>query len=453
MDIRNGHSQMGRTARLGPSGRATRSMGISMAPDDNHSATEPTAGRSDGATGPTLTRRPGLWIGIVVVLAVAGGGWFGWQHYGPRLFPAEAQAVTAPMPPPTVTVSAPLIKNIIEWDEYTGQFAPVEDVEIRARVSGYLQSVHFHDGQIVEQGDLLYVIDPRPFEIALESAEAQLTSAQAAVDLAQAQLKRAEALQKNDFVSRSAFDERQQEARASIANVGVAGAAVERAKLDLEYTRITAPVTGRVSATAVDVGNLVTGGNDGSTVPLTTIVSLDPIHLVFDVSESNLLEYQRAFMDGRLKSPRANTVAVQARLMDEDVWTINGTLDFIDNQVDRTSGTIRARALLPNPGNVITPGQFGQIRIPASEPYDALIVPEASLVTDQAQKVVLTVAEDGTVVPKPVRAGPNRGPLLRIIRSGLTPEDRIIIDGLLRARPGGKVTAEEGSFDLPDPEE
>lgn len=424
-----------------------------MTPHDNGSAAGPTSEQSNGLRGPAPARRPGPWIATAVLLALAAAGWAGWQQYRPALFPTEAQAVTAPMPPPTVTVSPPLIKHIVEWDEYTGQFAPVEEVEVRARVSGYLQSIHFRDGQIVAQGDLLYIIDPRPFEIALASTEAQLTAAQARVDLAKAQLRRAEALQKNDFVSQSAYDERQQEASAAIAEVGVARAAVERARLDLEYTRITAPVGGRVSATRLDVGNLVTGGDDGSTSPLTTIVSLDPIHLEFDVSEANLLEYQRAFMDGRLKSPRANTVAIQARLMDEDGWTLKGTLDFIDNQVDRTSGTIRVRALLPNPGNVITPGQFGQIRIPASEPYDAVIVPEAALVTDQAQKVVLTVAEDGTVVAKPVRAGPNRGPLLRIIREGLEPGDRIIIDGLLRARPGGQVTPVAGSFDLPDPEE
>lgn len=425
-----------------------------MASDDISSAPEPNAAPNAAAEAPRRRQRRGRWIGSLVLAAAIVGGWLAWQHYGAALFPGEAQAVTAPSPPPpSVTVSPPLIKRIVEWDEYTGQFAPVQEVEVRARVSGYLQSIHFRDGQIVEQGDLLYVIDPRPFEIALASAEAQLAAAQARVDLAEAQLRRAEALQKNDFVSQSAYDERRQEARAAVAEVGVARAAVERARLDLEYTRITAPISGRVSATRLDVGNLVTGGNDGSTPPLTTIVSLDPIHLVFDVSEANLLEYQRAFMDGRLKSPRANTVAVEARLMDEDAWTLQGTLDFIDNQVDRTSGTIRVRALLPNPGNVITPGQFGQIRIPASEPYDALIVPEAALVTDQAQKVVLTVTEDGTVVAKPVRAGPNRGPLLRIIREGLRPDDRIIIDGLLRARPGGQVTPVEGSFDLPDPEE
>lgn len=424
-----------------------------MASSDDRSPSEQTVPQGIGDT-PTRRRwHAGHVIAVVLLAAGIGGAWFAWQRYDPAMFGGEAQAVTAPPPPPAVTVSRPLVKNIVEWDEYTGQFAPVEEVEVRARVSGYLQSIHFQDGQIVEKGDLLYVIDPRPFEIALASAEAQLAAAQARVDLAQAQLKRAEALQKNDFVSRAAYDERQQEARTAIAEVGVARAAVERARLDLEYTRITAPVTGRVSATAIDVGNLVTGGDNNTAPPLTTIVSLDPIHLVFDVSEAQLLEYQRAFMDGRLKSPRANTVAVQARLMDEDGWTMNGTLDFIDNRVDRTSGTIRVRALLPNPQNLVTPGQFGQVRIPASEPYDALIVPEAALVTDQAQKVVLTVAEDGTVVPKPVRTGPNRGPLLRIIRSGLTPDDRIIIEGLLRARPGAKVTPQDGSFDLADPEE
>src|SRR5690606_12017770 len=354
------------------------------------------------------------------------GGWYGWRSLDPAsrvallgsVSGAEA-AITAPPPPPEVTVSRPLVKRITEWDEYTGQFAPIERVEVRARVSGYLQSVHFTDGEIVEAGDLLYVIDPRPFEIALESANAQLASAQAAADLAQAQLARAAALQKNDFVSKSAYDERLQESRAAAAMVGVAQAAVEAARLDLEYTRITAPISGRIGASEVDVGNLVTGGNSGATTLLTTIVSVDPIHLVFDVSESNLLAYQRAIRDGRLRSLRGGAVPVEARLMDEDTWTLHGTLDFIDNQVDRSAGTIRVRAELPNPDGVITPGQFGQVRIPGSEPYDAILVPEASLVTDQAQKMLLTVADDGTVVPKPVRAGPNRGPLLRIIREGL----------------------------------
>jgi RND family efflux transporter MFP subunit len=421
-----------------------------MTPSDDVSMTAPGA-PSPVPSGPP--RRRGRWLVVLLLLVLAGAGWYVWHTYGPPGATEEAQAEITPPPPPSVTVSLPLVKRITEWDEYTGQFRAVEDVEVRARVSGYLEQVSFQDGEIVQAGDLLYVIDARPFEIALASATAQLASAQAAVDLAQAQLTRAEALQKNDFVSKSAYDERLQESRAAIANVGVAKAAVEAAKLDLEYTRVVAPIGGRIGATQVDVGNLVTGGNTGATTLLTTIVSLDPIQLVFDVSETNLLAYQRAIEDGRLGSLRGGAVPVQARLMDEQRWTLNGEIDFIDNQVDRSAGTIRARALLPNPDGIITPGQFGQVRIPGSQPYDAILVPEASLVTDQAQKMVLTVDAEGTVVAKPVRTGPNRGPLLRIIREGLEPTDRVIISGLLRARAGSKVSATEGSFDLPDPEE
>lgn len=388
---------------------------------------------------------------IILILVAVAGGYAAWRYH----FSSSATVAAAPAPatPPSVTVSLPLVKHITEWDEYTGQFVAPEQVEIRARVSGYLESVNFEDGQIVQQGDLLYTIDPRPFEIALASAEAQLAAAEAAVGLATNELKRAEALQKSDFVSRSNYDERLQQSRAAAASVDAAKAAVAAAKLDLDYTRVTAPITGRISDSAVDVGNLVTGGNSGNTTLLTTIVSIDPIQIVFDVSESNLLAYQRAITEGRLVSLRGGLVPVEVRLMDETGWTLHGKIDFIDNRVDRTAGTIRVRALLPNPDGLITPGQFGQIRIPGSEPYDAIIVPEAALVTDQAQKMLMTVAADGTVVAKPVRTGPNRGPMLRIIREGLDRTDKIIIDGLLRARPGGKVTPVEGSFDQTDPEE
>jgi RND family efflux transporter MFP subunit len=400
---------------------------------------------------PPVRRSPRI-AAILLMLLLIGGGYAGWHYFGKA--GAVIEAPPPPAAPPSVTVATPLIKRITEWDEYTGQFAPIQDVEIRARVSGYLQTVNFEDGQLVAAGDLLYTIDPRPFEIALAAAEAQLSAAQASVGLAQSQLKRAEALQKDDFVSRSAYDERLQESKSAFALVGVATAQVEAAKLDLEYTRVLAPTAGRIGATMVDVGNLVTGGNAGNTTLLTTIVSVDPIHLDFDVSESNLLAYQRAITDGRLASPRDAVVRIQARLMDEPDWTLHGALDFIDNQVDRSAGTIRVRAILPNPKGLITPGQFGQVRIPGSEPYEAMLLPEAALVTDQAQKIVLTVAADGTVVAKPVRVGPNRGPQLRIIREGLSPTDRVIIGGLLRARAGAKVTPVEGSFaDLRDPEE
>jgi RND family efflux transporter MFP subunit len=406
-------------------------------------------------SGPTRTNRKRLvWLGVAVLI-LAATGFLAWREglIAPGLTAATTAAAPSMPPPPTVVVSKPLVKQIVEWDEYTGQFTAVDSVELRARVSGYLQAIHFEDGQIVHAGDLLFEIDPRPFQIALASAKAQLEQARAAADLAVAQMKRSEALRKNDFASASSYDERVQQSRTAAASITVAQAAVDAAELDLEYTRITAPITGRISAHTISVGNLVTGGSGGGTTLLTTIVSLDPIHLLFDVSEANLLAYQRAIADGRLKSVRDGSVEVQAQLIDEQKWSLKGTIDFIDNQVDRTAGTIRVRAVLPNPTLLVTPGQFGRIRIPASEPYNAVLIPEAAIVSDQARKIVMTVAEDGTVVPKTVRLGPNRGPDLRIIREGLGPNDRIIISGLLRARPGAKVTTEEGKIDLTDLEE
>jgi RND family efflux transporter MFP subunit len=420
--------------------------------DTDHGQEAPSARRAASPGRAVGKSRRWVWLGLVVlVLAVA--GFLAWHQglIGPASTTTAVAATAAPAP--SVVVSKPLVKRITEWDEYTGQFTAVDSVELRARVSGYLQAIHFEDGQIVHEGDLLFEIDPRPFQIALASAQAQLEQARAASDLAIAQVKRAEALRKNDFTSASTYDERVQQARNSAAAINVAQAAVDEAKLNLDYTRIVAPVTGRISAHTISVGNLVTGGSGGGTTLLTTIVSLDPIRLLFDVSESNLLEYQRAIAEGRLKSVREGNVEVQAQLIDEDKWSMKGTIDFIDNQVDRTAGTIRVRALLPNPTLLVAPGQFGRVRIPGSEPYDAVLIPEAAIVSDQARKLVMTVADDGTVVPKVVRLGPNRGSDLRIIRSGLDPNDRVIISGLLRARPGSKVTVEEGKIDLPDPEE
>jgi RND family efflux transporter MFP subunit len=422
-----------------------------MSDIDPHADAGPSPG-APAARAPAGKRRHVGWIAILLLILLV-GGFFAW-HRGLIGFGETAAATTASPPaPPSVVVSKPLQKQITEWDEYTGQFQAVDSVELRARVSGYLQAIHFEDGQIVHQGDLLFEIDPRPFQIALASAKAQLEQAHAAYDLAVAEMNRAAALRKSDFTSASTYDERVQQSRNAAASITVAQAAVDAAALDLEYTRITAPVTGRISAHTISVGNLVTGGSGEGTTLLTTIVSLDPIRLLFDVSEANLLSYQRAIAEGRLPSVRDGTVEVQAQLIDEQRWSLKGTIDFIDNQVDRTAGTIRVRALLPNPGMLITPGQFGRVRIPGSLPYDAMLIPEAAVVSDQARKIVMTVAEDGTVVPKIVRLGPNRGPDLRIIRDGLDADDRVIISGLLRARPGAKVTAEDGKIDLTDPEE
>jgi RND family efflux transporter MFP subunit len=386
------------------------------------------------------------WLFGLGVLAVAvAGGFYWYQNRAPQ---SAEPAAGASMPPPLVTVASPLQQEIVEWDEFTGQFAAVEYVELRARVAGYLQSVHFEDGQIVKKGDLLFVIDPRPYEIALASAKAQLDEASARVDLAGRQLSRASKLRKDDFVAASTYDERAQELASSTAAVEAAKAAIRQAELDLEFTRITAPLSGRIGRHLVSVGNLIADGGGSAATLLATVVSLDPIYFDFDVSETDFLAYQRATISGRLKSAREGDFEVFAHLPDEEKWTIKGRLDFVDNQVDRATGTIRARAEFPNPDLLITPGQFGRIRIPGSEPYQAILIPDSALVTDQSNKLVMTVTADGTVVPKAVRPGPGYDPLgLRIIREGLEPTDQIIINGLIRARPGAKVTPEPGKIE------
>jgi RND family efflux transporter MFP subunit len=228
-------------------------------------------------------------------------------------------------------------------------------------------------------------------------------------------------------------------------------AAVNQAKLNLDYTRVTAPVAGRMGRHEVSIGNLIMGGTSGAsgTTLLTTIVSLDPIWLTFNVSEGDGMTYKRLVQKGEIKSARENTVGVQGQLMDEKDWTLKGTIDFVDNQYDRSSGTIRVRAAFPNPDLFITPGQFGRVRVPMSQLRPMILVPDSAVVTDQSVKLLFTVSDDGTVVPKPVELGAVTDDGLRIIRSGITPDDRVIINGLLRARPGGKVTAAEGTIGAP----
>jgi RND family efflux transporter MFP subunit len=356
------------------------------------------------------------------------------------------RAQQVPPSPPAVTVSPPLKKQITEYHEFTGQFAPVEYVEVRARVNGYLTEIHFTDGQLVNKGDLLFSIDSRPYDIALASARANLALAAASVELANRQLSRAGELRQKDFVAQSTYDERLQQMRAAEATVDAAKAAVRDAELNLEFTRVVAPVTGRISSRQVTVGNLISGGtNGGAATLLTTIVSLNPIYVNFDMSESDYLAYRRIAASGQLAGARENNLPVQIRLVDEKAWTHQGILDFVDNQVDRGAGTIRVRAVLDNPNLFITPGQFARIRMPNSIPYDALLVPESSVVTDQSNKILLTVAADGSVVPKPVTLGPMVDDL-QVVREGISADDKVIINGLLRARPGAKVTPQDGTI-------
>lgn len=397
-------------------------------------------------------RRSVVWALVLVLAAgVAAGLWWQGQQSGAtggegaarQAQPAEGAG--AP-PAPPVTVANPVYKEIVEWDEYPGQFKPVDAIDVRARVSGYLEQIHFTDGEVVRQGDLLFTIEKRPFEIALDSARAQLAEATAQLSLANRNLKRYEKMREGNIVGEADYDDRVEAVSAAKAAVAAAQAQLEQAELDLGYTEIRAPVTGRISQHLVSAGNLITGGYSGNTTLLTTIVSLDPIYFEFDVSEANYLAYQRAAERGVMPSMRDNKIGVEVKLPDEDEWLHKGVLEFLDNQVDETSGTIRARATFPNPKGTFTPGQFAHIRVPGSEPYKAILLPETAIVTDQSQKIALVVAEDGTVGVKILRVGPNYNGM-RIIREGLSPDDRVVINGLMRARPGSKVTAQMGTIE------
>ncbi|OWJ65277.1 efflux RND transporter periplasmic adaptor subunit [Inquilinus limosus] len=360
----------------------------------------------------------------------------------------SSQAQSAP-PPPPVTVASPLVKKITEYDEFTGRYEATARVEVRARVSGYLQSINFADGAMVKQGDVLFTIDPRPYQATVDSAKADLTSAQARLDLAKVQLDRASSLVAQSNVSRSSYDQAVQERRAAEAAVAQTTAALQSAQLNLDFTQVKAPMAGRVSNRRVDIGNLVTG--DPSSTLLTTIVALDPIYFEFDMSEADYLAYQRAVVAGKLPSTRDNQTLIQTRLPDEQEWPHAGTMNFVDNQLDPGSGTIRARAILDNKDLFITPGQFGRIRLPGSNEYDAVLIPDSAILTDQSNRIVMTVKDDGTVEPKIIRPGPTQPGGLRIVREGLTGQDKVIINGLVRARPGGKVTPQPGKIE-PAPE-
>ncbi|MGZ5862380.1 MAG: efflux RND transporter periplasmic adaptor subunit [Methyloceanibacter sp.] len=380
---------------------------------------------------------------LLLLLAVAAAT-LGYRYWG---FWQTSQPARSAPPPPTVTVAKPLVKELVEWKDFTGQFQAVESVDVRARVSGYLESINFTDGQVIKKGDLLFVIEPKPYELALETAKAQQAQAEAQLDLAKAQLERTAQLKQKDYATQETYDERLSQVNIATASRDAAIAAVDQAKLNLDYTRVTAPIPGRASLHELSVGNLVIGGTTGTSALLTTLVSLDPIHLFFNVSEADGMTYKRLVQKGEIPSARDNKVEVEGELIDESNWPLKGTIDFVDNQYDRSTGTIRVRAAFPNPNYFITPGQFGRVRVPMSQLHPALLVPDAAVVTDQSTKMLFTVLPDGTVAPKPVELGPVVDGNLRIIHSGIDANDQVIVNGLLRARPGQKVTPEQGTVE------
>jgi len=353
-------------------------------------------------------------------------------------------------PPPAVTVAKPTQQTVTDFDEYVGRFLAVNSIEVRARVPGYLEKVHFTDGQIVKEGDLLFTIDRRPFENALEQAKANLAQARANLAYAEADLERGSQLVKERTIAQQAFDQRTQAKRVAEASVAAHEALVRQAELDLQFTELRAPITGRIGDRRVSPGNLIVGGTGGNATMLATIVSIDPIRFEFTFDEASYLRYERAAQAGKDVTSREASVPVSLKLIDESEFKHEGRMDFVDNVIDRASGTIRGRAVFANPNSVFTPGMFGRIRVPASAPFKALLVPDVALGTDQVRKFVLTVDADGTVRQKYVTLGQLVGPL-RVIKDGIAADDRVIVNGLMRARPGQKVTPQEEGAKPPAP--
>jgi|SRR5579859_56417 len=368
-----------------------------------------------------------------VILAVAAIGIWG---FGLHKTAPEKGAPTAP--PPAVTVALPLQESVTAQTELTGQFSAVNQVVLLAQVSGYLTEIHFQDGQIVRKGDLLFVIDPRPYVVQLHQANAQYQMAIAALELADKEVERAEQLSRVGAIAVESLDERTRTQKTAVAAVKVAEAAIHAAQLNLEFTHIVAPFSGRVSMRRVSIGSLVSGGSGSSTpTALTSIVSLDPIYLDYDMSEADYSAYQHSIA----ARPAEAKTTVQVSLDGERSWSRSGEMDFLDNQIDRGSGTLHARATLANPDMVIAPGQFARVRVPVSPAQTELLVPDAAIVTDQSTKAVMVVQEDGLAVPKQVEVGvlDDRG--MRAILHGLKPTDQVVIKGLMRLRPGLKVAA------------
>lgn len=347
--------------------------------------------------------------------------------------PARAQQGAAA----TVKVAHPLEATVTDHLEFTGRFQAIQFVSVEARVSGYLEAVHFVDGQMVKAGDLLYTIDRRPFEADLAGARAELARAQSQLELAQLDLARAEELLPTGAISRETRDNRAATRDVAAADVASAQAAVRTAQLNLDFTEIRSPIDGQISSNRVDVGNVVSGGSGTSTV-LTTVVSESPIYFYYDISESTYLDFVRLNASG--DSGAAATVKLH--LLGETDFNRTGQLDFIDNAFNQGTGTIRMRATFDNPDGLLVPGLFGTLQMASSEPYQALLVPDAAVVSDQSNKLLMTVNADGKVTPKVVELGGMQDGL-RVVRSGITADDLVIIEGLLMVRPGSTVTTDE----------
>ena len=355
----------------------------------------------------------------------------------------ERQQQGGAPPPPTVTVAKPIKRTVFDFDEYVGRFTAINSVEVRARVSGYLDKLHFKDGQLVKQGDLLFTIDKRPFQNTLDQARANLVQAQSNVAYTEADYTRGQALVRDKTITDQTFEQRAQAFRNAKASVTANEAAVRQAELDLEFTELRAPVNGRIGDRRVSPGNLVTGGTSGNTTMLATIVSIDPIYFEFTFDEASYLRYERLAKKGEDIASRNASVQVALKLIDESDFDHEGRMDFVDNVIERATGTIRGRAVFANPTEVFTPGMFARVRVPGSPPYEGLLVPDIAVGTEQARRYVVVVDDQDTARIKYVTLGQLTPDGLRVIKEGLGPDDRVVVNGLMQARPGTKVHAEE----------
>lgn len=382
-------------------------------------------------------------------------------------------------PPIKLPVATVLSKRIVEWDEYIGRFEAIQSVDVKSRVTGYLQSIHFVEGDLVNKGDLLFVIDPRPYEAELRTAQAAKTQAEASLeaskvavkeseaktnqavaqdDLAKSLLGRARTLLQTNTIAREEYEVRESAAQQSSANLDAARAAVAtaqaavstahatlegadamvaNAQLNLEYTRIVSPINGRISRRYVTIGNMISGSTNGSSSTLTNIVSLSPIHCYFDADEQAYLKYTRLSQSGKRASSRDVKNPVYTGLMDEKGFPHKGHMDFVDNTLDHATATIRGRAIFANEDMILTPGMFARVRLPGSGSYDAMLVPDAAIGFDQSTEFVYVATADNQLRRQPVELGPlSFG--LRIVRKGLAPEDRVVIGNLQKIMPGAK---------------
>lgn len=367
-------------------------------------------------------------IGAIALLAIAGIGW-------KLLHRTDAQAMVPPMP--IVQTARPLVRDVTEWDDYVGRFAPSKTVQVRPRVSGAITRIFFRDGDFVRAGQPLFTVDLRPYGAALAEAQADAAAARSALALARSDYARVAGLKGDEAVAASEIDQVRTRVHSATAALAAAQARVRQRALDVEFATVRAPISGRISDRRVDVGNLVSGEAGANATLLTTINAVDPIYFTFDASETLFLKTQRE------RTQNSAPAEVQVRLQDEEDYRWNGKLDFTDNGLDPRSGTIRIRAVLDNHDGFLTPGMFGNMRLADGGTVKALLVPDDAVQSDQARKVVLTVGKDGTVAAKPVQLGPLVNGL-RVIRSGLAPWDTVVISNYTSAVAGTKVKTTRG---------